>query len=1395
MSFRRKIIVICLSLLLTALAISAGAFYVFKGMGEQMEMLQVSIGSGIKHIELQKQTELLRISIDAWNSTGDINYKNAAIDSIDIILSHINELSHDYPDTKDMLEIKPEIIILKDALISTSDYPGSLEFAFVADNVNSMLDLLSVQLDSIHLSIVVDNIDSINASKRYRAGITTLLIGLFIISALIVGILTFMVVKLMDEPYSRLLEATKHISSGNLFYKLKETMSDAEFDLIAKRFNEMVDNLRNSDERLHSRISQTELLLEAARISERLENLPESLKALCVSAREMLAYDNVMIVSRVNSGTTFKVLSTSSDESVEDKNVTLPEDLIRTIEKIPSPRRVPAGNLSGIEIGDILNVLIVPMYAEQGILSGFMALSGASEIKDDEYIDFFMLLSKILEASLKEAEFHGKTQSSLKQLTLINDLSHYITSVFDPKELIDTLAPKIANLTSSKLCIIRILRGNTLDVVSSYGPLDEKSSQEKLPIGVGFAGRVARDGKPWLLKNTENLPDELNSSPLSSKTAIAVPLEKEGRIVGVLGMYDKLDENGNDVFFTDEDMLTAQGLASIIAIALERASLQKEHEIAVHAKELSEKRLALLFESVQGGIVTLDRNYNIKLANNYIERWCDKPVSSIIGKSALDVFHEKEGICPHCAATGTFKEGGLNTITQSFGLNYAELSSYPAYDDNGAVTEAVVFIQDITDRVLYQEEIMGLYREVVRNKEYIESLINNSADAIITTDLEGEVISWNPAAESIYGFSSDAVIGNKIPNIPERLEILEFEHFKTIQSGDVINTETFRKKDNGSEIEISLTMSPIKDASGEIIAVSNISRDISERKRVEKELIRRNQELSRLFLISSAARGTLDLDVLIRMILSTVTIGDGLGFNRSILFLSEKEENKLTSYLGVGPTTYEEASRIWDDLSTKKVTLQETLNAIESGKGWDESFLDRIGGSVEISLDEDTVMSRVAKERKPYIIDTNSSDLPVDKILVERLGTQAYAAVPLISRDKVIGVIWVDNKFTMKPITFEDVKFLTGFADQVSSAIENARLFQKVSLAEAELENIFSSISDMIFLTEKDYTIKNVNQAVINKIGLPREQIVGEKCYRIFHGTEEPLHSCPHHTTVEELIPLIKEVEDEHLKGTFITSTAPLFSREGTFAGTVHVMRDITEMSELKSRLQASEKMAALGEVAAKVAHEIRNPLVSVGGFAKRLELELEEPQKEFANIISGEVRRLEKILKEILGFAKEVRQHKRLVNLNDIINDVVHLMRPEFDARGNVVETEFEEGGFIINLDPDRFREVIFNILSNANIACSGGTIHVRSYKDENSCVFEVEDSGTGIAEGEIRKIFDPFFTTKTTGTGLGLAVTKRIVEENQGKISVMNKPTGDGAIFRVYLPLQEELDENSRS
>ena len=272
----------------------------------------------------------------------------------------------------------------------------------------------------------------------------------------------------------------------------------------------------------------------------------------------------------------------------------------------------------------------------------------------------------------------------------------------------------------------------------------------------------------------------------------------------------------------------------------------------------------------------------------------------------------------------------------------------------------------------------------------LEGIIESFPDAIVTFNLNGIVTSWNTGAENMYGFTKEESIGRFLPYSPVFFLSTEKENIERIKNGEILKDyETIRQKKDGTTLEVSLTVSPVRDQEGRIIGGICISRDISEKKRVEKELVRRNQELSRLFFISSAMRGTLELDRLLRMILTAVTMSDGLGFNRAILFLVDESKAVLRGAMGVGPASPEEAFQIWDRLSLEKKTLSDIIYEIETGPLRKDSFLDRLSLSMEIPLSEDTVLTRAAKERKPFNIQDVKEEPLSDAVLIQQLGTQA----------------------------------------------------------------------------------------------------------------------------------------------------------------------------------------------------------------------------------------------------------------------------------------------------------------------------------------------------------------------------------------------------------------------
>jgi PAS domain S-box-containing protein len=728
-------------------------------------------------------------------------------------------------------------------------------------------------------------------------------------------------------------------------------------------------------------------------------------------------------------------------------------------------------------------------------------------------------------------------------------------------------------------------------------------------------------------------------------------------------------------------------------------------------------------------------------------------------------------------------------------------------EDFASIAAIAIEKSMLLEKAIKQEnEALRAQKQAETLRDYLQSLIKNSSDSVITTDLGGIVTSWNDASENMFGYSREEALGGFDPSVPNFLSEAEKHYLEQIMRGESIkDLETVRKTKDGGIMDVSLNMAPIKDSQDNILGVSRIGRDITERKRIEKDLMRKNNELSRLLFISSHMRGTLELDKLLRMVLTAVTMGDGLGFNRAMLFLVDDKAGIIRGAMGVGPANHDEAWEIWSRLSMENKDIHAIMEEIERSPMSKDSRMDRLCCGITVSLEEDTILTRAVKEKKSFNVTDVMAEPLSDAILIQQLGTMAYALLPLISMDRVIGILWVDNLFSRKIITGHDMDVLKGFTDQIASAIENARLFEKIARTEQELENIFESISDMMYINDSNYVIKRINRAVVDKIGKKPEEIIGRKCYETFHGLDSPWELCPHHKTIVTKKPYVEEVDDPNLGGTFLISSSPLFSKDGSLSGTVHIARDISEMKKLKDKFVAVERMAALGEMAAKVAHEIRNPLLSIGGFARRLEKKLQDDMRDQARIIVEEVRRLEGILNNTLSFVRSSVTERHEVMVTDLIDDIFTLLEPAINERGNVLIIDVEQP-LLLMVNYDRLKEAILNLISNANIATQNGTIKIKVYSrstfeepdllgytaENREAVIEISDTGYGIKKEDLDRIFDPFFTTRPTGTGLGLSITKRIIEEHGGRIEV-DSNIDNGAVFRIYIPLKGGSHEDT--
>ena len=247
-----------------------------------------------------------------------------------------------------------------------------------------------------------------------------------------------------------------------------------------------------------------------------------------------------------------------------------------------------------------------------------------------------------------------------------------------------------------------------------------------------------------------------------------------------------------------------------------------------------------------------------------------------------------------------------------------------------------------------------------------------------------------------------------------------------------------------------------------------------------------------------------------------------------------------------------------------------------------------------------------------------------------------------------------------------------------------------------------------------------------------------------------------------------------------------IIDREDKFVGTLLMMQDLSQVKKLEEDLRRSERLAALGKMAAGVAHELRNPLSSIKGLALVLRSKFSEKNQEraTADILVHEVERLNRSISELLDYARPQKLQKNEVDMQKLLHKAVSLLSIDADAAGVDMVTDFPEKFPVIFADEDKLKQVFLNLFLNGIQSMeNGGTLTVSTVKTDKTIKVVVTDTGSGIDNKNLGRVFDPYFTTKPEGTGLGMAMSAKIVEEHGGTITLQSTKE-QGTSVTVEIP-----------
>lgn len=256
-----------------------------------------------------------------------------------------------------------------------------------------------------------------------------------------------------------------------------------------------------------------------------------------------------------------------------------------------------------------------------------------------------------------------------------------------------------------------------------------------------------------------------------------------------------------------------------------------------------------------------------------------------------------------------------------------------------------------------------------------------------------------------------------------------------------------------------------------------------------------------------------------------------------------------------------------------------------------------------------------------------------------------------------------------------------------------------------------------------------------------------------------------------------------------VFSTSVVLDEREELLGAVEIFEDLTEIKKLQEEVRRNQTLVELGEMAANIAHEIRNPLDGIGGFATLLERDLEgdDVKRKLARRIIEGINGLHKLTSDVLMYTRKMEPTFQMAKVKGVIQDTISLIDMEIENRGIKVEYKHPVEDIEVNIDVDLFKRMLLNLLMNSIQAMpDGGELEVNlSWRMlQNQMILIVKDTGIGIEKEVLDKIFNPFFTTNNKGTGLGLAMVRRMVELHGGRITFSSE-TGKGAEFVIKLPI----------
>ncbi len=763
------------------------------------------------------------------------------------------------------------------------------------------------------------------------------------------------------------------------------------------------------------------------------------------------------------------------------------------------------------------------------------------------------------------------------------------------------------------------------------------------------------------------------------------------------------------------------------------------------------------------------------------------------------------------------------------------------------ISELAELRQQISKLEQSETEHKRVEEELRKTKEYLDNVIESSLDCILVTDSEGHITIANKAFLNLLGgYTSEEIIGRHTVEFSpteegtyesttgESVEIGKefFDNTKAIIQGKffkedkISNWETYLIRKDRMVVPVEENLVYLYDDKGNRIGAVGIIRNITERKQIEKTLQESEERLRTLVsnIPGAVYRCDCDPDWTMRFLnmaileisgypasdfinnevrtYASIIHPDDRSFVEKVVFeaIEQKRpyiiEYRIVNAHGNIRWIYEKGQGVFG--KNNEVLWLDGVIFDNTDRKKTEEDKTEIEGRLENKVTELSIMNEISE----VLLSSRELNEILHMILI---GATAYQALGF-------------NRAFLFLINEEET-MLEGKVATGSLAIEEAyKIWEGLTHESHTLKELLQSRHGE--LSKEDEPINNL----IKKMKIPLRE--GEtiftqaayenKSFNITDGTDNPLIDKDFISLLGidtfALVPLVSRgktlgvlladnfinrepIVDEDVErlGAFANHASLAIENSHLYKISREKVEELSraynELQENRDKLLRYERLSAVGNVAARVTHEIRNPLVAIGGFARRILKKDQdgETNRNYVKIIVEEIDRLENTLTDILSFAKPALPKCDTVDLNEDIKSILKILDIEITKSNIRTEEHFDPALPMLWLDENQIRRVVINLIRNAIQAMpDGGTIIISTSREDQWVKVEIADTGVGISDEDISKLFDAFFTSKSTGSGLGLTVSAQIINNHGGTIEVQKREP-QGTLFIIRLPIKK--------